>query len=264
MKKSLLIIVAVLATCSLLAVGFINRSESTAGNCQTEPLDQAIELQTIDKNVELDFMYNISSRFAHVISKEDLHGATTMLDLLSEEARQKVVECFYTKIVLLDEGEKAIEEGQKCLLTPEQLTLLNTMDYGTDFYIHINYRTKNNFTGLSTQDDEMVYYKTVIPEQEATYAEGAEGLLAFLKENSSAQRATMQPEEVRPGRIVFKVTKAGVVDEVELLQTSGSESMDEKLQTLILQTSNKWQPATNSDGETRDQLLHFTFGKMGC
>lgn len=51
---------------------------------------------------------------------------------------------------------------------------------------------------------------------------------------------------------------------VKLTETSGYTSVDKGLVELITTMTGKWDPATNSKGESVNQELVFFFGLEGC
>ena len=87
MKKSIIIILAVLTTFSFMAFGFINWNNN--------------------KQVDLDLVYNVDSRFMTTITKEDLHKATSVLDIVPKKAEGWWKVSFQTVMVaVLQDGDE--------------------------------------------------------------------------------------------------------------------------------------------------------------
>ena len=71
-------------------------------------------------------------------------------------------------------------------------------------------------------------------------------------------------DRLRPGQVSFVITKTGIVDDVELLSTSGFDAVDERMVELITKLPGDWKAATNSEGMPVDHKMVFFFGIQGC
>ena len=242
MKKSILIFCAVLTALSLMAFGYINWDHN--------------------KQVDLDLVYNVDSRFMTTITKEDLHKATSVLDIVPKEAEGwwKVSFQAVTVAVLQDGGEIS-EIGKHKVLNAAQIKLLQSIDYSTNFYIKARGTDIHPETGII---EDYVYYITIIPEKEAEYTSGHDALIAYLKENSKEKTTIIKEDQLRPGKVSFTMTKEGTIVNVKLTETSGYPSVDEELVKIITNMPEKWKPAENSKGEKVDQEFVFFFGTQGC
>ncbi len=242
MKKNILIFCAVLTTFSLMAFGYINWSNN--------------------KQVDLDLVYNVDSRFMTTITKEDLHKATSVLDIVPKKAEGWWEVSFQTvTVAVLQDGDEISVIGDDKVLNAAQIKLLQSTDYSTNFYIKARGKNKHPDTG---KIEDYVYYLTVIPEKEAEYTSGHDALIAYLKENSKEKTAIIKEDKLQPGKVSFTITKEGTIANVKLTSTSGYPSVDEALVELITNMPEKWNPATNSKGEKVDQKLVFFFGSEGC
>jgi len=242
MKKSIIIFCAALTTISLTAFGYINWSDN--------------------KQADLDLVYNVDSRFMTTITKEDLHKATSVLDIVPKKAEAWWKVSFQTvTVAVLQDGDEILEIGDSKELNAAQIMLLQSTDYSTNFYIKARGKNKHPETG---KIEDYVYYLTIIPEKEAEYTSGHDALIAYLKENSKEKTAIIKEDKLQPGKVQFTVTKKGTIANVKLISTSGYISVDEALIKIITNMPEKWEPAENSKGEKVDQEFVFFFGTAGC
>ncbi len=272
MKKSVLILSAVLITISLLAFGYINCSNTETGPAVTSyyKVDASNNdmSYTVVKLTAPDLVYNVDSRYLATITKEDLHKATSIVDILPTKATQYVASYNYSKVSLLNDSRVSLLNdfvetdksavGTNEVLNAAQLKLLQSMDYSSDFYIRADYEALNATISYLT------YYISIIPEKEAEFPGGNDALIAYLKENSKEKTAIIKQDQLKPGRVTFTVTKNGEIGAVKLSSTSGYPTVDEELVKIITHMPQKWSPATNSKGENVAQELVFFFGLQGC
>ena len=238
MKKSILIFCTVLTTFSFMAFGYVNWN----------------------KQADLDLYYNVDSRFLTTITKENLHKAKSIIDILPEKATNSIVSYQSVQVDIID---KASEPGDGDVLNAAQLKLLQSADYSTNIYIRSDYKTKNADSG-ELEDSYLTYYITIIPEKEAEFTSGHDALIEYLKENSKEKTAIIKKDKLQPGKVSFTVTKEGIIENVKLTATSGYPSVDKELVKIITNMPEKWNPATDPKGEKVDQKFIFFFGLQGC
>ncbi len=242
MKKNILIFCAVLATFSLTAFGYMNWNN--------------------DNLAEIDMGYKVDSRFMTTITKEDLHKATSVLDIVPKVAEGWWKVSFQTvTVVVLQDGNEIREVGEEKALNDTQIALLKSADYSTNFYIKARSKTKHPETGII---EDYTYHFTIIPEKEAEFARGQDALVEYLTKNTQEYTANIEEDKLQFGQISFTVTKAGKIANVKLSGTSGYPSVDEALVELVSNMPGKWRPAKNSKGEKIDQELMLFFGRQGC
>ena len=221
------------------------------------------------KNTEgIDLIYNVDSRFMATITKEKLHRAKSVLDIVPKKAEWSKISFQNMTIAVLRDENEIREQGDDEVLNAAQIKLLQSADYSTDFYVKGKGRKKGTgplgLKELEKEESDFVYYLTVIPEKEAEYTTGYDALITYLKENSKAATAIIQQDKLKPGKVHFIVTKEGKIEHVSLESTSGYPTVDEKLVELVKNMPGKWQPAENSTGEQVDQEFVFFFGLEGC
>lgn len=246
MKKSLLIIVALISTLSLTAFSYLNLNRSEA----------------------LDLVYNIDSRFDATITKEKLNQVRTVAEIVPIEAEWSKVDFLNMTVgVLAEDGEK-LALGNNGTLNFEQTTLLKDTDYSTNFFLKGKGKRKGDdplgWLKFDYNALDYTYFLTIIPEKEAAYTEGKEALIAHLKLNSLATTSIIREDRLQPCQIHFTVSKTGAIEQVYLGASSGYPSVDKALVKLIENLPKKWTPAENAKGEQVDQELVFFFGRQGC
>ena len=198
-----------------------------------------------------DFVYKVESRFLSTITKEELQNARTIFDIMPPFADKDNIESFGNIALSTFHDDRKNERkitGDNEMLTDDQLRLIKTMDYGSNFYITGHYFRKYG-NDWGQKKDSLVRYFTIIPFKPATYKKGEHALIQYLKENSKEN---------------ISVAQKGMVNQIQLDNTSGYASIDDKMMELIKNIPGSWAAATNASGEPVDQKLVFFFGLMGC
>ena len=259
MKKYSIVFCTVISAFGLMAFGYNHWNSNKA--CKNSPININIDMA----NAEVDLIYNVDSRFINRITKEDLLKAKSIVDILPRKATESIVNYYSTRVSILHGNEESDQRavGTSEVLNHDQIKLLKTMNYSTNFYIRSDYQLKNDETG-QLGNSYLTYYMTLIPEKEATYATGQSALIDYLKLGMKDKTAIIKQDKLQPGRVIFTVTKEGTIENVALTSTSGYPSVDDDLVELIRTIPGKWRPASNSNGEKVDQDLIFFFGTQGC
>ena len=266
MKKSVLIIILSLTALSLMAFGYVNWNKTEA--CKAMPTcNKAVAssnelVSNFYKKPLLDLVYKVESRFMTTVTKEKLHHAKSILDIVPEEANWKAKNFRTVTVGVLQKGsDDILVMGNNKMLDAGQTMLLKTTDYSSDILVRCGTQEVYDMTGRVETD---VYYMTVVPENEATYAGGHEVLIEYIKEQSKAATAIITQDKLKAGKVRFTITKNGAINNVHLESTSGYDSVDENLIDIVRNMPGNWNPATNSKGEGVQQELVFFFGLMGC
>lgn len=267
MKKSLLIFGAVLTTLSLTAYTFINWNEtnpvSHEVSCQEAIVPSTPDKLAMPKEQAADFVYAIDNRFVTSITMERLKSARSIIDLLPEEATETLSSYHDVKLDLVPNNNQTAIQGANEVLNGDQLALLESTSYSSNFYLEARCQNMNTTTG-HLENYHLVYYLTVVPERAAQYPSGHEALVAYLKENSKKQIKKVSPDQIEPGKIHFTVLKTGEIDDVKVASTCGLSTLDEHLVKLIKTMPGTWQAATDANGQKVDQTLVFFYGRKGC
>ncbi|GAB5416834.1 MAG: hypothetical protein Crog4KO_17010 [Crocinitomicaceae bacterium] len=260
MKKSLLIVVAVLSTFSILAVDYFNENPKvTSGDrCSLKKSDTSTLIEQ-----DPEFHYAIGNRFSNTITLEALLEAKIVDDLIAADAMNSVVSMWEVKLMVLSNKKDKIEKGEDRALTDAQLGILQSLDYNSDCNITALCTLKNVQSGQLTEgyfDD----YFTVIPEKEARYNGGENAVIDYLVSKSSELTKKVDQDQLKAGMIRFVVTKEGAITHVSLDTSCGYRSIDKALINLVKEMPQKWTPAENATGEKVDQELVLFYGLVGC
>lgn len=232
----------------------------TQSNDTCHQIDPLQEMHSFRANAEDDFLYQVENRFNSTITKEHLKTASTVFDIFPMDATKNIETFKNVEITIVNfEGvEQKKSFGTDEQLTEEQLSMLTSTDYSTDFFV------KGDFTNANNNPEHLIYYMTIIPEQEAVYQPGNIELINYLKSNSENETKDIKRELLRPGKVRFTVNTDGTIKDVQLDATSGFNTVDWKMIELITSLPGKWTPAENAKGEKVAQQFVFSFGIIGC
>ncbi|WP_405569548.1 hypothetical protein [Winogradskyella sp. Asnod2-B02-A] len=265
MKKRIIILGTTLVIVSLLFFSFTKwKSNVAADSNLLNNRDLAIDNKEIHgPNLKAipDLYYGIDTRFA-AVSKSDVHKATSIYTFLNASEKDQIQHIKSVNLVVIKNNQQSELQafGTTDLLTDAQMKLLRSMDYFNHFTIRTEFRGKNMETGI-VEDKFFGPHITVVPDTQATYVDGKEALLQYLKENSLADMNVIKDDKINAIKISFIISKQGDVIEVKHdAMSTGYTSIDEKFMELIKNIPGKWTPAENAKGEKMEQEFVFTFG----
>lgn len=269
MKRKVVIYSAMLIVVSLLFFGF--------SIWNTTPIEEVKSLTSLNLAFEQneqskipketpDLYYGVDTRFA-AITKSDIAKATTIYDFLNTGEKEQIVEINSVKIVMIKNNELSSysEYGSNEQLTDAQLKLIRSTEYFHHFTVRTEFKGKNKETG-KLEDKFFGPHLTVVPDKQATYVDGKDALLNYLKDKSSGSMSVIEGDKLGAIKISFIVTKNGKISNVEHdAMSTGYSSLDEKLMELIKNIPGQWISAENALGEKMDYEFVFTFGpRDGC
>ncbi len=264
MKKQHIIFSLVIAACSIAAFGFINQKgdEVFADQLPCKTTQQCSEFVSIEKP-DFDFAYIVEPRFYATVSMEELKEAKSILEIMPERDGDNILSYHNIQIstFLEDRNKEQVELGKDEFLTAGQRKLIEAMDYSSSFFIVGNVMRDN---GTKSYEDTLVTYFSIAPKHSAQYSEGNEAMINYLKENSVTDIAIARKDKMQPGKISFTVTYDGKIKDARISESSGYDSIDQKMLRLIAEMPGSWEPGMNSYGVRVDQALTFFFGFAGC
>ncbi|QNL20534.1 hypothetical protein HZR84_00735 [Hyphobacterium sp. CCMP332] len=210
-----------------------------------------------------DFGYGLGTRFNNNLSLDQIRAAKTVNDLIPDN-KGKIFHSFENvQVSVFGESGEITEASNGKMLSASQLALLKTLKYSSDFNIHA--QCKRIIEGEENAIDyNLVYYITVVPEQQAEYIEGKEKLIEYLKSNSINRTSEIGKNELKSGMLHFVVSTEGSIENIRMASSCGLESLDDKMKELILSTSGQWKSAKNSKSEPVEQELVYFYGMIGC
>ena len=141
--------------------------------------------------------------------------------------------------------------------------MFESFDYSSNFLLRAEFHTKDS---LNASKGGNIYYPhmTVVPEKQARYDGGKDGLLDYLRQANQKNIYNLDEKKLQPAKLSFTVTENGTVINAELDRTSGYSKIDEAMINLVNNLPMKWDPAENANGEKVDQILVISFGMVGC
>ena len=269
MGKSMIIMTTALAV-------LISTTTGCKGQLGTEPLDgtQATSVAAVPFDLGMStylneaptpIAYDVDSRFMLTVTKETLHAAKTIYDIVPGDPKQEIVSYSSVSIRVFENEKQTdmVEIGISPELSPAQLKLLRTLDYSSSFLIRAEFTEKNVATG-KTKWNYSSPHVTIVPEKQAVNSGGKDALIGHVKNGTSGFAYMVDAKTLQPGKIEFTVTKAGAVSDVRLSLSSGYPALDQRVIELIRTIPGSWEPATNAVGEKVEQEFVFSFGKVGC
>lgn len=268
MKKRIIILSTTLAILSLMVFGFMQGNkamtvlETTANETATPPEKDLTETKQ-EKSVP-SFFFGIGTRF-NAIKKRDLDQARSLIDFLGHDHVLSIISYNSVTVTILDEDKptNVVASGHEMQLNAAQLELLKASEISTNILIDIDYKIIAPVTGI-LEDSSWTPYLTVVPEKQAEYIEGNEALLEHIRRNSIEKTPYLNNARPKAGKLNFTVDKTGKIHNLKLSSSCGDPIIDVRIKELMLDSSNKWKPAENTDGEKVEQSLILSFGSMGC
>ncbi|WP_299125925.1 hypothetical protein [uncultured Winogradskyella sp.] len=271
MKKGIISFNIKLAILSLLIFGFTNCISNTEviSEDSSNSKDLALEDPNIkDTNTKSipDLYYGVDARFA-AVKKEDVHSATTIYDFLNDGEKAQIEYINSVDVIIVKDNQlsQIRARGTSAKLTDAQKEILKATDYFSHFTIRTEFKSKNKETG-KLEERFFGPHITVVPEKQATYYEGKDALIEYLKVNSKESMKVIKGDDLGAIKLSFVISKEGSVKDVKHdAMTTGYPSIDKKFIQLLENIPGKWIPAENVKGEKIDQELVFTFGpRDGC
>lgn len=267
MKKSIYLYATVLAFLCLTAFGFRylkNQNIISSAPGGNDTVQSSHCAGPVIAAPEDDIIYKVDQRFINSISMEEVRNAKSISDLVPGRMPNMAKE--YFKMEVSSWPLDRLEDSEDTVLTAAQLDLLSKATYGSNLRVEAFYLRKDEETGelVHRVGDYLNYMLTVMPEHRAVYMDGQDALVKYLRDNSKKETKEVNPNWVKPCKILFTVTKQGTIEDVELEYTSGYPDVDEHLLKLVREIPGKWIAATDKNGEKVDQGLCFFFGQIGC
>jgi hypothetical protein len=263
MKNIILIACTVVITFTLAAFTSSNWNCSFTHNSCSQPT-KVIEPP--------NFFYSLSSRCKNTITKERMHNAKTISDLMpdfrmQENLKNNITSLRDVKIRFEEENahntKQRIAKGNGNTLSKEQITLFKSTDYTTSFFLE-GFVTHNDLTSDLKKEQYFNYNIAVVPEQQASYKAGNNAFIDFLSTKCQPTINKVQKGNLKSGSISFTITNEGTISNINNNSTCGYSSVDERMMDLLNKLPEVWNVGTNGKGEKVDQTLVFSYGQMGC
>lgn len=216
-----------------------------------------------------NFGFGIHGRYERPVYKEDFYNAQLISDVVDGYPVNWIDEYISVTLLATCNGKKVQASSTNDKLTAAQKNILKMVDLGSDMVINVQY---NYIDPLSKNKDgkelhiemQVINIKmTVTPENEATYASGANEMRAYLKANAISKIPDATILKIKTAQVIFTINEAGEIQNVKLTQTSNDAATDKLLVDVITKMP-KWKPAKNDKGIKVKQEFEFNVGQLGC
>lgn len=250
MKKYILIGTIVLVS-SLTALSFYQNEKEQVVNTKCQSPKMKIKVKS-------DFVYKVDSRFNTTVTLTQLNESNSFLDVFPKHSTENIDSLYNTEVVFLKSKDEEVKTlGTNHQFTENQLELLKSLSYSDNFYLRANFMNGN-------KEDYIVYYITIVPEQEAIFESDNEKLINYLQSESEEITASVSKDYLQPGKIKFTVNTHGNIRDIEIESSCGYTEIDIRMIELLNKVPGEWSPALNKQGQKVEQTLVFFYGLIGC
>lgn len=269
MKKAVLILLTSILFFALAAFNYSSNKDLKSSEVKVSPIIiSSFEfdiLNSIRKNETTDFIYKIQNRFNTTLTKSQVQHATSIIDLVPKEETEYLIDyknVLVAKTILVKDKDVEVW-GENEILNENQKNLLSSLNYSDNYFINADCIKRYSKSDIS-ENYRLVYYLTVVPEQEAYYNLGYDGLIDYLKIETKKLVSTTSKNDLKPGRINFTISPKGKVESVSISSSCNYPEIDRKMEKLMNKLPGTWIPAKNAEGENIAQQLVFFYGIEGC
>ena len=193
------------------------------------------------------------------IQENKLAEINTLQDLDKRYPASWIKEYFTVEISAFKNGTKLKALGNNDVLTQEQKELIQSADRNRDIAISITYLPNNSLKNNTAKQYD--FEVTVMPVKNASYAEGAEQLTQYLRNNCIVNIDAGSFTGYDLTAIKFTVTEQGHIKDIKVAMPSKDAKIDEMLVAAISKMPT-WKPAEFSNGLKIKQGFVLTIGNM--
>ena len=218
----------------------------------------------IDADTNIKLRFELTSRSERPVKKEILNDSKFLRDFILYYPVNWITTYDSVEIIATCKGKVMKAMSPTDALSNEQKNILSTVDIGTDIFINVQYKYKNQSSDV-TENNLMHIKMTVVPYYEAEYIGGNEKMKNYLKESVINELSETTPKRFQKGIITFTIDEQGEIMNAHI----SSSSEDKNTDNLLLDAINKmpkWKPAENAKGIKVKQNFKFSIynGYGGC
>lgn len=264
MKIRIISIGVIFVTAISIMYGFINHKSNTCKKNDTAIINKKRVAgyafnEAIKPADELN--YTIKRTGNKFITKDKVIKAKQLPDLIEYYPHNWIETYDLVTVGVIKNGVETKLTSKNYVLTPEQISLINTVNLNDVIVIHIKYKSKNPVTEKK-EDNELNYDLKVSPEHQAEFKGGYYKMIQHLKGNTGISVLNWAIEKDKQAILHFWVDEEGKVVNVVIKKTSGVEVVDNELERLIKDMP-QWNPA-KSNHENVMQEFEFAIGNSMC
>ncbi|WP_420552478.1 energy transducer TonB [Tenacibaculum aiptasiae] len=269
MKVKILIVGVLSILGSLIIVGFANKNSSNDNNPievkgvkKTTNKLSCFSSDRFNKFSEVIPNYLVRGASNRTITKYKLSKAKTLKDIVEDYPSNWIENYITVETYRITKDEAIKEVGDDINLNSKQQELFNNIHIGDDILIRVVYKDKESL-GTNNTKKETNITMTVVPEVSASFREGNEQLVEYLKKNSTVEILNWNFNPMQNATALFTVNEMGEVGNVKVTKTTGIISVDKAIIKMLYKMP-KWNPARNSKGELVSQQFELIIGEVGC
>lgn len=207
-----------------------------------------------------DLKFEINKVLPFISIQEDkLDKINTLTDLDKRYPTSWVKEYISVEISAYKNGIQTKASGSSDVLNQAQKDLIRLADRNNDIAVIVTYIPNNSLKNNPAKQYD--FNVTIMPDQNAVYAEGAEQLIQYLQKNSIANIEAGSFTGYDLTAVKFTITEQGDITDIQVALPSKDKKMDEMLVTAISKMPN-WKPAAFSNGLKVKQNFVLTIGNM--
>ena len=193
------------------------------------------------------------------IQENKLAGINTLQDLDKRYPSSWFKEYFSVEISAFKNGTKTKASGNSEVLTQEQKELIQSADRNRDIAVNITYLPNNSLKNNTAKQYD--FEVAVMPVKNASYAEGAEQLTQYLRNNCIVNIEAGSFTGFDLTAIKFTITEQGHIRDIKVAMPSKDAKIDEMLVAAISKMPT-WKTAEFSNGLKVKQDFVLTIGNM--
>lgn len=206
--------------------------------------------------------FEVMGTYKKGIKKDDLSTAKTLADLKEGFPTSWIGSYKSVFVSAIKDGSLTVLESNDEVLTSEQIHMIQNTEYWSDVTVNVTYYPKSNM--LLTDEKEINFTLTVLPENDATYPGGYDMMRSYLKSNTVDKISKAERESLKATKVKFTIDETGKITYAEISERSENDKIDKLLINAIYKMP-KWTPATASNGTTLKQDFVFMIGnEIGC
>jgi len=204
--------------------------------------------------------YNIYRVYpAFSCTKEKFNEAKTIVDINNWFKPSWVKEYVSVEVNAFVKGQVKKAIGLNDTFTQDQINLINLADLNSQITVTIKYYPDNT---LSVNDEQKEEFKfSIDPEADAKYSDDEQEMLQYLSQNIIDKIPDSTFINYKLAAVAFSVNEQGEIFDIDMLLSSGNESVDKLLYETIYNMQN-WIPAQYLNGTKVKQDFVLTVGDM--
>jgi TonB family protein len=209
-----------------------------------------------------DLNIDIHPDYRHSITRDKISQARSMSDIIPYYPSSWIKSYASVQLTTNHDGLAQVASSKDEKLTDAQLEMLNSLDYGDEVVIDIDFQYDASMTSLTV--GKINYPVTLVPETEAFFPDGRDQLHQYLKGNAIDKISEKEAKDLQMVTVSFTIDEAGEIAGAKVSTTSGNPEFD-RLLLEAMSNMPRWKPAEDSEGhKVRQNFELVVTGNTGC